>query len=233
MNNVKNLIHETFEVLSGPISSQTNGGLLVVDGVNRKAYTRSPGFRQDMIAAHESSTLIQACALSTLITPRGMNPCGDPNQCADEYNTLGFDGGLLSTLVKPLLSMGKKANNTAEMVPTVVDPMNPWNFLIARNLSQRLSAADNQHQLADGGDLAPPTRVVTTSSTSSVSDLRSNNTSSTDRYGRRGQNNVMQDNEGRHCGTFVHETRQALAAFSSAIQEPVNTLCAPKVPTRS
>ena len=160
MNNVKNLIHDTFEVLSGLLSSQTNGGLAVVDGVNRKAYTRSPGYGQDMIDAHESLTIIQACALSTLITPRGMNPCGDPNQCADEYNTLGFDGGLLSTVVRPLLSMDEKANNTAQMVPTVVpvDPMNPWNFLIARNLSERLSAAGNQHQLADGGDLAPPTR---------------------------------------------------------------------------
>jgi len=66
--NVKNLIHDTFEILSGPLSSQTNGGLAVVDGVNRKAYsiaTCSPGYSQDMIAAHESSTLIQACALST------------------------------------------------------------------------------------------------------------------------------------------------------------------------
>lgn len=142
-------------------------------------------------SAKELSSLVQACALSTLLAPQEDSY---ENNESYEGGLFGFNGGLLSTLVDPLVASIEVEDKDADdpvndPVYGVVDAMNPWNYMLSRSLSSKLSFLD-----AEYSDPGKPMRVVTTSSTSSVSDLRSHNTSSTSKRNRGKRGEAKQSN---------------------------------------
>lgn len=180
-------------------------------GPTSNAIVSVPEGQRRLVAAHELSTLVQSCALSTLVSPRGMDPSGETDRRGDNRNDVEGNMALFSTLVKPLLGYNDKtgceADNQNAIPATVVDSTNPWNFLLARGLPQKLSSMDEE-RYTDERDIMPP-MAITTCSASSVSDLRSNNTSSTGR-----------------CGRTDHNARywERIAFFSNTVQDPINTL---------
>ena len=170
------------------------------------------GVCESSASANEFASLLQACALSTLIMPREESY---EHEEGHESGLLGFNSGLFSTLVDPLVSLidvedGDDDNRTTEPVHCMVDAMNPWNYFLSRNLFTKLSLMGGEDP-----EYAVPMRVVTTSSVSSVSDLRSHNTSSTGKRKRSKQGECVQQN--------VSSMTDHLAWFSHAA-EPVNTL---------
>ena len=138
-----------------------------------KPVMETPGVWQSDLA-REFSSLMQACALSTLLMPQ--EDSYDIEE-SHEGGSLRFNGGLFSTMVDPLVALANVEDNKAnspisDPVYGMVDAMNPWNYLLSRNLSTKLSLLD-----VEDSEPGMPMRVVTTSSASSVSDLRSHNTS--------------------------------------------------------
>jgi hypothetical protein len=163
-------------------------------------------------SAKELSSLVQACALSTLLAPQEESY---ENNESYEGGLFGFNGGLLSTLVDPLVASIEVEDKDANVpvndpVYGVVDAMNPWNYMLSRSLSSKLSFLD-----AEYSDPGKPMRVVTTSSTSSVSDLRSHNTSSTSKRNRGKRGEAKQ--------SYTSSILDDLLRFSQAV-EHVTTL---------
>ena len=174
--------------------------------------TQIEGVCESSASANQFASLLQACALSTLIMPQ--EECYEHEE-NHEIESLGFNGGLFSTLVDPLVSViyvedGDDDNRTTEPVHCMVDAMNPWNYFLSRNLSAKLSL-----MVGEDPESSLPMRVVTTSSVSSVSDIRSHNTSSTGKRKRSKQGECVQQN--------ISSMTDHLAWFSHAA-EPVNTL---------
>ena len=208
---------------AGDIISKTFSRSKAGSKSKSKLKSSSVSRRQKMVAAHELATMIQSCALSTLITPRGMDPGGEAaDRCGHKSNL-----ALFSTLVKPLLchertsSMKTKKGNpnvkttsSSTMHTRLADSSNPWNFLIARNLPQKLSSMDEQRH-EDQRELIPP-GAITTGSASYVSDLRSHHTPS---YGNVETNvNVQEIRDGnRHHFENVE-------LFYNTVQDRINTL---------
>uniref|UniRef100_A0A7S3V8Q7 Uncharacterized protein n=1 Tax=Chaetoceros debilis TaxID=122233 RepID=A0A7S3V8Q7_9STRA len=158
-------------------------------------------------AAYEASNIIQACALSDLVLPRGMDPRGE-----------NYDLAMLSSLVSPLFNIDHSTPNEGNISHQVSSsklliPINPWNALVARKLSLILQVTDGpaEHE-------GLPIKVVSTdsTSTSSVSDLRSDSTSTG--CERSGELDVVHNSGDEQC--LIH--RKLLDAYMTSIPPLLN-----------
>lgn len=147
---------------------------------------------------HEYSTLIQACALSVLKSPGQ------------------FKAELFSLLMNSFLSIGdlEHGGEQREIMygsnSRILDVTNPWNFLICRSLSEKMDYATNQTT-----ESSPAITSATISTSSTVSDVRSHNTSSSGIQ------------LGRLEGQITKERiLKEISLIFGAFPEPINTLLA-------
>jgi hypothetical protein len=146
----------------------------------------------------EYSTLVQACALSVLKSP-------------DQ-----FKAELFSLLMNLLISVdgSEPDGETREKMhlsnQSNLDVTNPWNFLICRSLLEKIEHTSNQN-----AESSLAMRSATVSISSTVSDVRSNNTSSSGRQmGRIG---------GQRSNEKIFDE---LSLLFSTFPDPINTLLA-------
>jgi len=192
---------------------------------------RSLGKNEEAVVSEEI-TMLQACALSTLILPDRTIP-----DASDNNGTyINEEGCILAALVNPLLTKyintrprpSKKSRGYH--TPIIADPLNPWHSLLSRKMSETLPWIENCTNVVEIETSAPQLpRNVAASSTSTISDLSlahmGTGTNATDAYSRSsisiGRSRCQHHNTGSdHDGTDV----STLKAYLQAVEPHVRTL---------
>ena len=116
-------------------------------------------------AATETTNLIQACALSTLM----LTSCSSDNKGNMEHlNKQTNEEHLLASLLSPLMTDEHDVN--AKDLNYVIEPLNPWSYLLRTKIAEISPWVKRWNSVVP----IPLPAAVSTSSISTVSDLKSN-----------------------------------------------------------
>ncbi len=130
-------------------------------------------------SAAETTNLIQACALSTLM----LSDCNNNATNTNSTTQLSSEEQLLASLLNPMISesKGNATKSNVDQYVAILDPLNPWSYLLGKKIVETIpwvSDWDNSNSNAVAAtSVNMPANIVSTSSISTVSDLKSNNTS--------------------------------------------------------
>lgn len=161
-------------------------------------------------AASETINLIQACALSTLM----LTSCNSDDQGNIEHLNNQQEEHLLGSLLSPLMRGDHDVN--AKEGNSVIDPLNPWSYLLRTKIAEMSPGVKGWNRNANVVPAPLPT-AVSTSSVSSVSDLKSNIASiASSKSGE-----II---EGHHDTVTCVDPRSVISDFMKAVPKGFDTL---------
>jgi hypothetical protein len=156
----------------------------------------------------EVTNFMQTCALSTLMMT------GSESQHLKAHETPN-EVKLFSSLLVPMMQPKSELDNTEDQIrktAQLVDPLNPWTYLLSNKLSERSrSIGELNYSEHDTTNLPA---AISTSSVSSVSDLKSNLASS-----------QSKGSNGHHTNRSNIDCKKVITHFLQAVPESFDTLC--------